>query len=187
MNSKEYSRKLVKKAVLNENQISRILDRLASQIIEKHDKCESLILIGVQRRGVNISSRLAGILLERYNVTVPQGSLDINLYRDDWTSLQNNPQIASSEIPISVEGASIILIDDVLFTGRTVRAGLEALLDYGRPKNVELLVLVDRGHRELPIHADYVGRAFNTGRNEHVNVLLRERDGVDAVEICSPY
>ena len=111
------------------------------------------------------------------------GTLDINLYRDDWTSLVGKPQIGESNIPDNVDGATIILVDDVLYTGRTIRAALEALLDYGRPRKVELMVLVDRGHRELPIHADYVGRAVNTGRDEQVNVLLEERDGCDEVRL----
>ena len=172
--------------LLHDDEISRIIDRLASQIIEKHNDCQSLMLVGNQRRGVNLAGRLAEILRQRCGAEVPLGTLDINFYRDDWTSLQSSPQIGDSNMPMSVDGASIILIDDVLFTGRTIRAALEALLDYGRPKAVELLVLVDRGHRELPIHADYVGRTVNTGRAEQVNVLLRERDGKDAVEICSP-
>lgn len=172
--------------LLHDDEISRIIDRLASQIIEKHNACQSLMLVGIQRRGVDLAARLAETLRQRGGVQVPLGTLDINFYRDDWTSLQSSPQIGASEMPFSVDGASIILIDDVLFTGRTIRAALEALLDYGRPKAVELLVLVDRGHRELPIHADYIGRTVNTGRAEQVNVLLRERDGRDAVEICSP-
>ncbi|MDD6181502.1 MAG: bifunctional pyr operon transcriptional regulator/uracil phosphoribosyltransferase PyrR [Desulfovibrionaceae bacterium] len=173
-------------ALLRDNEISRIIDRLACQIVEKHDDCRGLMLVGIQRRGADLAARLCDVLRHRCGANVPLGTLDINFYRDDWTSLQSSPQIGASSMPLSVDGVTIILVDDVLFTGRTIRAALEALLDYGRPRAVELLVLVDRGHRELPIHADYVGRTVNTARTEQVNVLLHERDGRDSVEICSP-
>jgi pyrimidine operon attenuation protein/uracil phosphoribosyltransferase len=120
-------------------------------------------------------------LSARLGREVALGSLDINLYRDDWTSLDTQPMINRTELPFAVDDARIVLVDDVLYTGRTIRSALEAILDYGRPERVELLVLVDRGHRELPIHADYVGKSLTTGRDEQVNVLVSERDGDDAV------
>ncbi|MBQ9451960.1 MAG: bifunctional pyr operon transcriptional regulator/uracil phosphoribosyltransferase PyrR [Desulfovibrio sp.] len=167
--------------LLNCNEMSRILERLAAQLHERHDTCDDLMLVGIERRGADLARRLANRLGERLGRTVLLGSLDINLYRDDWTSLVGKPHIGQSHIPGSVDGRTIILVDDVLYTGRTIRAALEALLDYGRPHAVELLVLIDRGHRELPIHPDYVGRVINTSRQEQVDVLLMERDGEEAV------
>lgn len=169
--------------ILNREEISRILDRLASQIYERHGRCESLQLVGIQRRGVDLARRLADLLSRRVGHPLPLGSLDINLYRDDWTSLEGKPQIGQSSIPAPVNAANILLVDDVLFTGRTIRAALEALQDYGRPRSVELLVLVDRGHRELPIKATYVGRSVATRREERIDVLLEERDGLDEVRL----
>ena len=171
--------------LLQKDEMARVLERLSSQIIEKHDQCSAVMLVGIQRRGADLAKRLALLLSERLKHKVPLGTLDINLYRDDWTSLAGKPQIGQSNIPGSMDNATIILVDDVLYTGRTIRAALEALLDYGRPRKVELLVLVDRGHRELPIHADYVGRVVNTGRQEQVDVLLEERDGCDEVRLVN--
>ncbi|SDF68802.1 bifunctional pyr operon transcriptional regulator/uracil phosphoribosyltransferase PyrR [Desulfovibrio legallii] len=172
--------------LLDSQEIARILDRLASQVLERHAQCDQVMLVGIERRGADLARRLAALLGDRLGRAVPLGSLDINLYRDDWTSLEGKPHIGQSCIPQGVDGRVVILVDDVLFTGRTIRAALEALLDYGRPSAVELLVLVDRGHRELPIQADYVGRTVNTSRQEHVDVLLTERDGQDAVRLAAP-
>ncbi|BFR48795.1 bifunctional pyr operon transcriptional regulator/uracil phosphoribosyltransferase PyrR [Nitratidesulfovibrio sp. HK-II] len=167
--------------LLTEEEMRRALERLAYQVLERHGDCAGLVLVGIQRRGADIAVRLGRVIAERLGCALPSGALDINLYRDDWTTLSAKPAIGPSDIPVDLDGRDVLLVDDVLFTGRTIRAALEALLDYGRPRRVELLVLVDRGHRELPIHADYVGRAVNTGRNEQVDVLLRERDGRDEV------
>jgi pyrimidine operon attenuation protein/uracil phosphoribosyltransferase len=172
--------------LLQKKEMARILERLASQIIEKYDECDQLMLVGIQRRGVDIAARLGGILAERLGKAIPLGSLDINFYRDDWTSLQSNPQVGASIMPHDVENAVVLLVDDVLYTGRTIRAALEALMDYGRPRAVELVVLIDRGHRELPIHANYVGRQINTSSKEHINVLLEEKDGIDQVNLSKP-
>ena len=169
--------------LLEKNEMARILDRLASQVLERHARCENVMLVGIQRRGADLARRLGALIEARLGAPVPLGTLDINLYRDDWTSLEGKPHIGQSNIPGSVDERVILLVDDVLFSGRTIRAALEALLDYGRPRAVELLVLIDRGHRELPIHADYVGRVVNTSRHEHVDVLLEERDGEDAVRL----
>lgn len=178
--------------LLTHEDIHRTLERLAYQVLERHGSelslgsdqaTPSLLLVGIQRRGVDLSKRLATILSAKLGKEIPLGTLDINLYRDDWTSLSSLPAIAASSIPLPLENKLVLLVDDVLYTGRTIRAALEAILDYGRPAKVELLVLVDRGHRELPIHADYVGRQVNTSRADQVNVLLTERDGLDEVRL----
>ena len=171
--------------LLEQHEMARMLERLASQIMERHAKCDHVMLVGIERRGADIARRLCALLEERLRHPVLLGTLDINLYRDDWTSLEGKPHIGQSRIPASVDGRVIILVDDVLYTGRTIRAALEALLDYGRPMAVELLALIDRGRRELPIHADYVGRTVNTSRQERVDVLLAERDGQDAVHLTA--
>lgn len=169
------------KIILSEKAMARTLDRLASEITERRGDDDNLAIIGIQRRGADLAERLKEILDERLGRKIPLGKLDINLYRDDWTNLTRQPSINCTEIPFDIEKASVILVDDVLFSGRTVRAALEAVLDFGRPKRVELLVLVDRGHRELPIRADYVGQEIKTYENQHVNVLVRERDEEDRV------
>ena len=168
--------------ILNAKEMSRTLERLAVEIYERRGDDATLAIIGVQRRGADLAERLKKLLDERLGRKVPLGKLDINLYRDDWTTnLELAPTINCSEIGFEVEGASIVLVDDVLYSGRTVRSGLEAILDYGRPRRVELLVLVDRGHRELPIQADYVGKKVDTHGHEHVDVRVAERDGEDKV------
>lgn len=173
----------MEKQLLDGNEISRILDRLAFEILERHEECTNVSLVGIERRGADLARRLARILEKRLGRPIPLGSLDINLYRDDWTSMQGTPTVGQSRIPFNVTGVTVILVDDVLFTGRTIRSALEAILDYGRPSAVELLVLVDRGHRELPIQADYVGRSISTSRDEHIDVLLEERDERSEVRI----
>lgn len=169
--------------LLKSQEISNTLDRLASQIIEKHDSCENVILVGIERRGADLARRLSKLVGKKIGSQVKLGTLDINLYRDDWTSIEGKPHIGQSHIPEHLEDLIVILVDDVLFTGRTIRAALEAVLDYGRPKTVELMVLIDRGHRELPISANYVGRTISTKKNDHVDVHLSERDGTDIVII----
>ena len=171
------------KIILSEKDMSRTLDRLASEVTERRGDNENLAIIGIQRRGADLAERLKLILDEKLGRKIPLGKLDINLYRDDWTNLSRQPSINCTEIPFDIESASVILVDDVLFSGRTVRAALEAVLDFGRPRRVELLVLVDRGHRELPIRADYVGKEVVTFEDQHVNVLVKERDDEDKVVI----
>lgn len=172
--------------LLDKNDMAHILDALADAVLQRHPSCADLMLVGIQRRGADIARRLAALLKQRTGTMPPLGTLDINLYRDDWTSLEGKPHIGTSHIPAEPRGHVILLVDDVLFSGRTVRAALEALMDYGRPRAVELAVLVDRGHRELPIQADYVGRLVPTARDEHVDVLLEERDGEDCVRLLRP-
>jgi pyrimidine operon attenuation protein / uracil phosphoribosyltransferase len=168
--------------ILTGREMSRTLERLAFEVYERRGDDESIAILGIQRRGADLAERLKKLLDERLGTKVPLGKLDINLYRDDWTTnLELAPVISCSEIGFEVEGRSIVLVDDVLYSGRTIRAALEAILDYGRPKRVELLVLVDRGHRELPIQADYVGKRIDTLGDEHINVLVTERDDEDKV------
>jgi pyrimidine operon attenuation protein/uracil phosphoribosyltransferase len=169
------------KEIMTARDIERTLDRLACQILEQIPDSESIALVGIQRRGADLACRLCGLLSARTQRAVPCGELDINLYRDDWTSSTATPNINATRIDFSVEDKTIILIDDVLFTGRTIRCALEAILDFGRPQSVKLLVLVDRGHRELPIQADFVGKTVATERGQQVNVFLRERDDRDQV------
>ena len=170
-------------AILDPSDIDRALTRIAHEILEKQGAREGLSLVGVRSRGVPLARRLARRLAELGGVEPPIGVLDINLYRDDLSRIGDHPVLRKTEIPFDVDGATIVLVDDVLFTGRTVRAALEALLDLGRPERILLAVLVDRGHRELPIRADYVGKNLPTSRAERVNVHLAEVDGVDEVVI----
>ncbi|MDP2849048.1 MAG: bifunctional pyr operon transcriptional regulator/uracil phosphoribosyltransferase PyrR [Humidesulfovibrio sp.] len=169
------------RTILTAKEMARTLERLTSEIIERRGEEGPLVLVGIQRRGVDLARRLKKLLDARLSSPAILGQLDINLYRDDWSSLGITPAISHTEIPAEVEGASVILVDDVLFSGRTTRAALEAILDFGRPRRVELLVLIDRGHRELPIQADYVGKRVNTSSSEQVDVLVSERDEQDRV------
>lgn len=169
------------KTVMTDDEVRRTVDRLAYQVLENHGECENLVLVGIQRRGVDIAARVRTVLEEQLGKKVEFGSLDINLYRDDWTTLDVQPMINKTDIPVSVDGKALLLVDDVLFTGRTIRAALEAVLDYGRPNRIELMVLVDRGHRELPIQANYVGKQIATARTEQVDVMIEEIDGRDEV------
>ena len=171
--------------VLNSDDMSRMLDLLAREVRERHGSVRELFLIGIQRRGADLARRLEHILAAHTDLKIPLGTLDINLYRDDWTSLSAIPALRASVIPQPIEGRPVLLVDDVLYTGRTVRAALEAILDYGRPARVELLVLVDRGLRELPIQADYVGHRLDTSPGERIDVLLEERDGRDEVRLTT--
>ncbi len=171
--------------LMNAEEMARTLDRLAYQILEKRGDSPDLALVGIQRRGADLAVRLAETLGQRLRRPIPCGALDITLYRDDWTSVGVRPTVGPTSIAFPVQGRDLVLVDDVLFSTRTVRAALEALLDFGRPRRVELLVLIDRGHHELPIHADYIGRSVNTAHDEHVDVLLKERDGLDEVRLLS--
>jgi pyrimidine operon attenuation protein/uracil phosphoribosyltransferase len=143
------------------------------------------LLVGIQRRGVEIADRLRAIMEAKTKKQFGMGKLDINLYRDDWTSRSGVPSINSTHLPGSIKDRDILLVDDVLFTGRTIRAALEAILDFGRPRSVRLLVLVDRGNRELPVQADFIGKKISTALDEQVDVLVREIDGRDEVLVRS--
>ena len=165
------------------SRIERSLARIAHEILERNRDLSDVALVGIRTRGVVIAERIAAVLQDVAGVTMPVGSLDITLYRDDYMRHPVGPQplVRSTDIRFSVEARRILLVDDVLYTGRTTRAALDALTDFGRPKSIQLVVLVDRGHRELPIKADYVGKNVPTSRQESVQVKLRELDGVDEV------
>jgi len=167
--------------LLDAQDIERVLKRIAHNIIEVHKGSAALALVGIQTRGVFLARRLAAIIETIEGVQVPTGTMDITLYRDDWTRITHHPVVQATDIPFSVDGRQVILVDDVLFTGRTIRAAMDALMDFGRAARIELVVLVDRGHRELPIMANYVGKVVETRRSETVNVLLTEKDGQDRV------
>ena len=169
------------KKIMTAAEMARTLERLAFELIERHEQGCGLALVGIQRRGAELASRLKGIIEDKLKCAVPLGKLDINLYRDDWTTSKSTPNINATRIDFPVEDKTVILVDDVLFTGRTIRSALEAILDFGRPRCVKLLVLVDRGHRELPIQADFTGKTVSTGRDRQINVFLKERDGLDQV------
>ncbi len=171
--------------VMAANQVARTIARMAHEIVERHHALEELALIGVRTRGVPIARRLSSVLADITGDTVPAGVLDITLYRDDLMRQPVGPQpiLRRTEIDFSIDNRRILLVDDVLYTGRTVRAALDALIDFGRPRTIELLVLVDRGHRELPIKADYVGKNLPTSLEESVQVRLAEVEGLDEVVI----
>ena len=163
--------------------IDRILARMAHEILEKHRGAENLVLIGIRTGGVFLADRIKARILSIDGADIPRGDLDITLYRDDWTRIGHQPIVQKTELPFSLDGKQVILVDDVLFTGRTVRAAMDALIDFGRPDRIELAVLVDRGHRELPIEANYVGKHMDTIHNTMVNVYLKEKAGRDEVTV----
>jgi pyrimidine operon attenuation protein/uracil phosphoribosyltransferase len=171
--------------VMDADRMSRSLARIAHEIIERNRGTEDLALVGIRTRGVPIARRLADLLRGINGVEVPTGALDITLYRDDLMRHAIGPQpiVRKTEIPFSIDDKRILLVDDVLYTGRTIRAALDALIDFGRPKAIQLVVLVDRGHRELPIKADYVGKNLPTSLSQSVQVRLVEVDGRDEVEV----
>jgi len=161
--------------------MARTLSRIAHEMLERHPDLGRLALVGVRSRGVPLARRLARLLKDAGGTEPAVGAIDISLYRDDFTSLAAQPITKGTDILFSIDGRTVVLVDDVLYTGRTVRAALDQLIDFGRPARIELAVLVDRGHRELPIRADYVGRTLATAREEAVQVLVREEDGRDEV------
>jgi pyrimidine operon attenuation protein/uracil phosphoribosyltransferase len=176
------------KVVLDGDDMRRTLVRIAHEIVEKNgaDATEGLGLLGIHRRGAILARRLHLLLADLLERDVPLGDLDISFYRDDLGRRTESPIVHSSHIDFPVDGMTIVIVDDVLFTGRTVRAAIEALFDYGRPARVQLAVLADRGHRELPIRPDYVGKNLPTARGERVNVHVAELDGEDTVTISLP-
>jgi pyrimidine operon attenuation protein / uracil phosphoribosyltransferase len=170
-----------KAQLMSASEVDRTLVRLAHEIVEKSPDLDKVVLIGVRRRGVPLAQRLADKVEQIEKRRIPVGILDMNLYRDDLSTVGHQPVLNSTEIPFSVTGVDIILVDDVLYTGRTTRASLDALFDKGRPRRIQLLVLIDRGHRELPIEARFVGKYVDTADNEIIEVKLAEVDGVDKV------
>jgi pyrimidine operon attenuation protein / uracil phosphoribosyltransferase len=173
--------------VMDADRMSRALTRIAHEILERNRGLHELALVGIRTRGVPIARRLARALKEINGEDVPTGALDITLYRDDLmrTAVGPQPVIRRTEVPFSIDDRKILLVDDVLYTGRTIRAALDALIDFGRPRAIQLVVLVDRGHRELPIKADYVGKNVPTSSRESVQVRLQEIDRIDEVVIES--
>jgi pyrimidine operon attenuation protein/uracil phosphoribosyltransferase len=167
--------------LMDADRLSRTLSRMAHEILERHPDLRGTVLVGVRTRGVPLARRLAARMKEASGFEPPVGALDITLYRDDLTTVGPQPVLKGTDIPTSIDGKTVVLVDDVLFTGRTVRAALDELIDFGRPARNELAVLVDRGHRELPIHADYAGKTLTTTREEVVQVRLKEEDGDDRV------
>ena len=169
--------------IMTADEIRRATTRLSHEIVEKQAGTAGLMLIGIQRRGVPLARRIAASIAEHEDVDVPVGALDITFYRDDLSLIAEQPIVKGTELPSGIDGRTIVLVDDVLYTGRTIRAAMDALVDFGRPQAIRLAVLVDRGHRELPIRADHVGKNVPTSREEIVKVLLEEMDGMDSVEI----
>jgi len=170
------------RVVMEADQIARACARMAHQILEANRGADGLVLLGIPTRGVPLAHRLAKVMDEMEGVRVPVGALDVTMYRDDLRR-QPTRAVGRTDVPVEVEGSTVVLVDDVLYSGRTVRAALDALGDLGRPRVVRLAVLVDRGHRELPIRADHVGRDIPTRTGEHVSVRLTELDGIDQVSI----
>jgi pyrimidine operon attenuation protein/uracil phosphoribosyltransferase len=176
---------VAEKGLMSSQDMERALVRIAHEILERNRGAQNLVLVGMQTRGVPLASRLALTIKQLEGITVPIGSLDISLYRDDLSSLDLKPVVQRTEVPTDVTGKHIILVDDVFYTGRSIRAAMDALMDLGRPQTIQLAVLVDRGHRELPIRADYVGKNIPTAMGEEVKVYVKEVDGEDKVTIFS--
>ncbi len=172
-----------KAKILDKEAVSRALVRIAHEIIEKNKGTEGLCLIGIRNRGVYLAQRLAACIKNIEGANVLTGALDITLYRDDLALASGQPLVRKTEIDFDINGKNLILVDDVLYTGRTIRAALDALIDFGRPKSIQLAVLIDRGHRELPIRADYAGKNIPTSKDEAVEVRLERPDGKDEVVI----
>jgi pyrimidine operon attenuation protein/uracil phosphoribosyltransferase len=173
----------MKSVIMDEVAIERALTRVAHEILEHNKGCQDVVLIGIRTRGIHLARRLADKLRAIEGDVVPLGVMDVTLYRDDLRQRVDHPKVERTEIPFPLTGKHVILVDDVLFTGRTIRAALDGLMDFGRPQSIQLAVLVDRGHRELPIRADYVGRNVPTAMPESVEVRLREEDGIEQVVI----
>jgi pyrimidine operon attenuation protein/uracil phosphoribosyltransferase len=171
--------------VIREDEVRRALTRLAHEIAERNSSDRELCIVGIHRRGAFLASRLREAVAGLLECEIPLGDLDIGFYRDDVSSRPDSPILHASHIDFDVSGRTVVVVDDVLFTGRTVRAAIEALFDYGRPLRVQLAVLVDRGHRELPIRPDYVGKNLPTSTSEHVHVRVVELDGIDEVAIAT--
>ena len=168
--------------ILTGDDMRRVISRIAHEVVERNRGAADLLLVGLQRRGVPLANRIAAAIAAFEDADVPVGSLDINLYRDDLTS-RPQPLVRPTELPIGVDGKIVVLVDDVFYTGRTARAALNALMDLGRPRAVQLAVMVDRGHHELPIRADYVGKNVPTSLNEEIQVRVTEFDAVEEVAL----
>jgi len=176
---------MTEKIIMNPEDMRRTLARIAHEIIEQNKTAERLILVGMHTRGVPLAKRLASLIEDFEGAKIAVGVLDISLYRDDLSSPSLPPIVQCTDIPVSTDDKSIVLVDDVLYTGRSIRAAMDALTDLGRPKSIQLAVLIDRGHREMPIRANYVGKNVPSSRHEEIQVRLVETDSVDEVAIIS--
>ncbi|MFC2036128.1 bifunctional pyr operon transcriptional regulator/uracil phosphoribosyltransferase PyrR [Chloroflexota bacterium] len=174
---------MIKKTIMTPEEIRRSLARIAHEIMERNKTTEHLVLVGMRTRGVPLAKRLVANMEGHEGLKIPVGALDISLYRDDLSSLNPQPPVQNTDIPVNINNKSLVLVDDVLYTGRSTRAAMDALIDLGRPRLIQLAVLIDRGHRELPIRADYVGRNIPSSRHEEIQVKLIETDGIDEVVI----
>lgn len=174
---------VLKEVIQTEKEIEAGLDRIHQQLLDRHPHLNDMVLVGIRTGGVFLAERLREKILRLKGIDLPAGIIDIALYRDDWTRLSRTPEVKKTDIRFSIEDRQVLLVDDVLFTGRTIRAALDALLDLGRPSRIELAVLIDRGHRELPICADYVGSVLKTFKQDSINVELKELAGIDQVII----
>ena len=171
----------IKATLLGKNEVERTMVRLSHEIIEKNPYLENLVLVGIRTRGDYLAQRLHKLIKNNIGVNLPLGTLDVTFYRDDFRTNLGSPKVGASNILFEIEGKTVILIDDVLYTGRTIRAAMDEIFSYGRPSSIQLGVLVDRGHRELPIRADYVGKNYPTSINEHIHVYLEDVDDEDSV------
>ncbi len=176
----------IKARVMDGSKIRRALHRMTTEIIERNRNLKNLVIVGIRTRGIYLGKRISKLIKEMENVEVPVGVLDITLYRDDFSELEAQHIVQKTEINFPIAKKDVLLVDDVLFTGRTIRAAMDSLIDLGRPDTIQLLVLIDRGHRELPIRADYVGKFLPTSKREVVQVKLKEIDGSDEVLITEP-
>ncbi|MFW6131590.1 MAG: bifunctional pyr operon transcriptional regulator/uracil phosphoribosyltransferase PyrR [Candidatus Aminicenantaceae bacterium] len=176
----------IKARVMDSKKIKRVINRMTTEIIEKNRNLKNLVIIGIRTRGIYLGKRITKKIKELENINIPVGVLDITLYRDDFSELEAQHIVQKTEIKFSIAKKNILLIDDVLFTGRTIRAAMDSLFDLGRPQKIQLLVLIDRGHRELPIRTDYVGKSLPTSKREVVQVKLKEVDDRDEVLITEP-
>jgi len=176
---------MAEKSIMSPQDIRRSLARIAHEIVERNKAAEHLVLVGMRTRGVPLAKRLVAIVEGFDGSRIPVGALDIGPYRDDIALSDQQPTVEHTDIPVSIDDKSVVLVDDVLYTGRSTRAAMDALIDLGRPRSVQLAVLVDRGHRELPIRADYIGKNIPSARSEEIQVRLVENDGVDGVVIIS--
>ena len=172
-----------KAELMDEVAMNRAIKRIAHEIIERNKGTENLMLIGIQRRGVPLAQRISALIAQEEKVDLPVGTLDITFYRDDLSLLTEHPQVKSTDIPANVNGMNVVMVDDVLYTGRTARAAMDAIMDMGRANTIQLAVLIDRGHRELPIRADYVGKNVPTSRQEMIAVNILEIDGMNGVDL----
>ncbi|HEY8168569.1 MAG TPA: bifunctional pyr operon transcriptional regulator/uracil phosphoribosyltransferase PyrR [Candidatus Limnocylindrales bacterium] len=174
---------MIARQIMTADEIRRALVRISHEVVEKHGGTTDLALVGIQRRGVPLADRMAAAICEHEGVDVPVGALDITFYRDDLSLVAHQPIVKGTALPFDLNGLTLVIVDDVLYTGRTIRAAMDALMDFGRPRAIRLAVLVDRGHRELPIRADHVGKNVPTAIEEVIRVHLEEVDGEDDVAI----